>query len=331
MHKIYHNSIAAEHKSEEHNMSKYKHIDDFIKIPQLNNNDQLFHYTSAVGIKGITDGEFWITESHFLNDSTEFTIGTDICIEILEKHMRNPRRLLYAKDLLMEQMRKYYREEQEDTVSGSAEGSYVISFCTSGDSLLMWSEYSDFMGYCMEFEYGKLKETFQEHCGNDCTLFDGKVIYDHDEQTELLEDTIERLLLSDGEDYETIHGWDDLDSAEEEDVKLFVDHISVICLLYNMFFKKECFAQEQEYRMVFLCVHKREHQVPENSIPVEYRIKDEVFIPFIRMKLGDISCLKSVCVGTKNTSDLAVKGLRHYFESRNLEVHVRKSEIPLRY
>mgnify|MGYP001089813574 CR=1 FL=1 len=125
--------------------------------------------------------------------------------------------------------------------------------------------------------------------------------------------------------------WDDLDSAEEEDVKLFVDHISVICLLYNMFFKKECFAQEQEYRMVFLCVHKREHQVPENSIPVEYRIKDEVFIPFIRMKLGDISCLKSVCVGTKNTSDLAVKGLRHYFGSRNLEVHVRKSEIPLRY
>ena len=55
-------------------MSKYKHIDDFIKIPQLNNNDLLFHYTSAAGIKGITGGEFWVTESRFLNDSTEFTI-----------------------------------------------------------------------------------------------------------------------------------------------------------------------------------------------------------------------------------------------------------------
>ena len=32
-----------------------------------------------------------------------------------------------------------------------------------------------------------------------------KVIYDHDEQTELLEDTIERLRLSDGEDYN--HLW----------------------------------------------------------------------------------------------------------------------------
>lgn len=82
---------------------------------------------------------------------------------------------------------------------------------------------------------------------------------------------------------------------------------------------------------MFLCVHRRKQLLSGDSIPVEYRIKDEVFIPFIRMKLGDISCLKSVCVGTKNTSDLAVKGLRHYFGSRNLEVHVRKSEIPLRY
>lgn len=64
--------------------------------------------------------------------------------------------------------------------------------------------------------------------------------------------------------------------------------------------------------------------MPENSIPVEYRIKDEVFIPFIRMKLGDISCLKFVCVGTKNISDLAVKGLRHYFGSRDLEMRVKK-------
>ena len=76
---------------------------------------------------------------------------------------------------------------------------------------------------------------------------------------------------------------------------------------------------------------KESIKLPGDSIPVEYRIKDEVFIPFIRMKLGDISCLKSVCVGTKNTSNLAVKGLRHYFGSRDLEVHVRKSEIPLRY
>ena len=98
-----------------------------------------------------------------------------------------------------------------------------------------------------------------------------------------------------------------------------------------MFFKKECFAQEQEYRMVFLCVHRRKQLLSRDSIPVEYRIKDEVFIPFIRMKLGDISCLKSVCVGTKNISDLAVKGLRHYFGSRDLEMRVKKSEIPLRY
>ena len=108
----------------------------------------------------------------------------------------------------------------------------------------------------------------------------------HDEQTELLEDTIERLLLSDGEDYKTIHGWDDLDSAEEVDVRLFVEHISVICLLYNMFFKKGMFCTGAgNTAWCFLCVHRRKQLLSGDSIPVEYRIKDEVFIPFIRMKL----------------------------------------------
>ena len=37
------------------------------------------------------------------------------------------------------------------------------------------------MGYCMEFEYRKLNETFKKYCGNDCILFDGKVIFDDDE------------------------------------------------------------------------------------------------------------------------------------------------------
>ena len=98
---------------------------------------------------------------------------------------------------------EHHRHDVRPGLSGWAQingrnaiDSYVISFCTSGDSLLMWSEYSDFMGYCMEFEYGKLKETFQEHCGNDCMLFDGKVIYDHDEQTELLEDLEVRVKKS---------------------------------------------------------------------------------------------------------------------------------------
>lgn len=310
-------------------MSEYKYIDKFSNIPQMDVDDKLYHYTTAAGVKGITNGEFWVTESRFLNDSTEFTVGTDVCKEILKKRMKNQEQFLYVKDLLEKHMRRYYREE--GTVAGAVEGSYVISFCTKRDSLLMWSEYSDFMGYCMEFEYGKLKESFLAQCGNYCSLFDGKVVYDHDEQIKLMEDTIERMLLSDGGDYKMIHGWADLDEAEMDDINLFVDHISVICLLYNMFFKKECFASEHEYRMVFQCVHKKRTQMSGTNVPVEYRIKEEVFIPFIRMRLEDISCLTSVCVGTKNTSDLAVKGLKHYFESKDLRIDVKKSEIPLRY
>lgn len=46
-------------------------IDDTSLIPVLSAGDKLYHYTSAAGMQGICGGEFWITESNFLNDSTE--------------------------------------------------------------------------------------------------------------------------------------------------------------------------------------------------------------------------------------------------------------------
>lgn len=46
------------------------YIDEQIMIPVLSKGDKLYHYTSVAGLKGIVGKEFWITEAHFLNDST---------------------------------------------------------------------------------------------------------------------------------------------------------------------------------------------------------------------------------------------------------------------
>lgn len=45
----------------------------------------LYHYTSVDGLKGIVDGEFWITDSGFLNDTKEFHVASDIFIELVGK------------------------------------------------------------------------------------------------------------------------------------------------------------------------------------------------------------------------------------------------------
>ena len=53
----------------------------------LKKGDTLFHYTSAEGLLGILGGEFWITESQFLNDVTEFHVATDVLMEVLERNI----------------------------------------------------------------------------------------------------------------------------------------------------------------------------------------------------------------------------------------------------
>lgn len=57
-------------------------------IPQLTRGQKLYHYTSATGLKGICEGEFWITERAFLNDVKEFQVATQLFCEIVDKHIK---------------------------------------------------------------------------------------------------------------------------------------------------------------------------------------------------------------------------------------------------
>ena len=56
-----------------------------IKISKLNSGDKLYHYTSAEGLMGISNGEIWITEKSFLNDSTEFRIANEVFYDIIDE------------------------------------------------------------------------------------------------------------------------------------------------------------------------------------------------------------------------------------------------------
>jgi len=138
-----------------------KYIDDMIYVPVLRPGDKIYHYTSAAGLQGICEKEFWVTEHHFLNDPSEFQIATEVFCEVLETHISN--------QVIREKLQNTLRENaiQLDTPGKLGEkiaysGDYVISFCLDADSLLMWSEYSDFMGYCMEFDFKELIDSFEK-------------------------------------------------------------------------------------------------------------------------------------------------------------------------
>lgn len=142
-------------------MVKVPTIDEHLLIPVLEQGEKLYHYTSAAGFHGICNGEFWITESGFLNDFTEFHVATDIFCEVIDNHVHNKQTCDAIKTKVITEIDRLNRCPKigESVAYG---GDYVISFSLDYDSTLMWSEYSDFLGYCLKFDFEKLFNSFDK-------------------------------------------------------------------------------------------------------------------------------------------------------------------------
>ena len=98
-----------------------------------------------------------------------------------------------------------------------------------------------------------------------------------------------------------------------------------------MFFKLPCFEGENEYRFVISRIHDGGICNQEDIVPVYFRLKNGVLIPYVKEKIQDVNSLKRVLVGAKNGSDIAAIGLKHFFRSKGLYVDVEKSQMSLRY
>lgn len=310
-------------------MTKEKRtIDDTLLIPVLSPGDKLYHYTSAEGLKGICEGEFWITERSFLNDYTEFQVAKEVFKETLDRHMHNKEKCRLIKDAVSKEVDRLQTPGLKPTDKVAYCGDYVISFSLDGDSPLMWSEYSDFAGYCLAFDFDKLLESFTV---KESAIMHGCVVYDPEEQLALMEKAIEHEFINWPKGFDYISSWSDFDLFSDEDITDFVQFMAVIITGYNMFFKLPCFEGEKEYRLIFSKMHDGGRSTPEQRDRQFFRSKDGVLIPFVKEPLKNLKSLEKVMVGAKNKSDIAVKSLRYFLRNLNLDVCVEKSQMPLRY
>lgn len=307
-------------------ISKVKTIDEHLLIPVLEKGDKLYHYTSAAGFHGICNGEFWVTESGFLNDFTEFNIATGIFCEVMDKHVLNKKKCEAIKMRVLDEIEKSKRCPE---IGGSVAygGDYVISFSLDYDSTLMWSEYSDFLGYCLKFDFEKLFNSFDKKA----SMQHGQVIYNHEQQISLIEQTIEKEFINDKKCYDYLNSWNDFNLLPDDGVDDLYLFLSIFIDMYNQFFKLPCFEGEHEYRFIFYCGHDGGRFKKDQLEKQHFRVKDEVLIPYIKKKLSSLDSLEEVLIGPKNKSDIATLGAEKFLRNLKLDVPVTKSHMPLRY
>lgn len=303
-----------------------KDTDEYL-LTELEEGDTLFHYTSAEGLQGILGGEFWVTESHFLNDITEFHVATDIFVEVINRNLKNET----IKEKLKKAVCKGVKTLVDDDITFDEQlgydGDYVISFCLDKDSILMWSEYSNFCGYSIEFDFSALIHSFS----NKDNIIHGKVVYNHEEQISLMEQIIEKEIFEIYPLCKYLNSWEDFNKINDDQIRKIASQLETIVYHYNMFFKKECFSGENEYRFVFMCKHNGISNQYFKKEPQHFRVKDNVLIPFVKQKLSSLDSVNSILIGPKNNSDIAEKGVKHFLRYHKIKAKVEKSEMPLRY
>src|SRR5699024_5082529 len=160
-----------------------------------------YHYTSLEGFIGITDsGQIRMTNSDFLNDSTEINYKTEILPETIDKLERNLENE-YGEDSTENEYYKVFSNQlntaNDMRLKDKKESLeiYVLTMLKSKDTLTLWSNYSNNIGFDTKYLIGNMKAN-QEN--ENYYIVHSDVIYIRENQitilAEELQDTFKFIL-----------------------------------------------------------------------------------------------------------------------------------------
>lgn len=271
---------------------------------------KIYHYTDIYGFKGILENNsFWISHIDFLNDKTEikytFNLSQEILLSLCKDEGLNEIRTKMIMNIYELLIDMYFVQNKKNY--------YSLSFCINPDSNLLWSNYSQNDGYCIMFDYENLVKSFKD---TNTYLLASYVNYDVDDQKTILKSLLKKVFNILKNDEMT------------DEVSNTLIHLSSALELIHMvsiFFKDECFAQEEEFRIAL-------HTVG-NDETYQCRISSGTFIPYIERKFHK-DVVSGVTIGPKNNMDINLEGLRKFLELKEIDIspdEIKKSRIPYRF
>lgn len=276
----------------------------------------LYHYTDLSGFKGIIDSnKFWGTDHLFLNDDQEIRYGTILVNELIDRLMISESKQ-NKKILEIIKERFNYPKYKEEI--------YIACFTELKDSLSQWKGFSNQgAGIAIGLSTSKLFKNDRKFPLRNIDIV--KVIYNWEEQVDILEKEIQILIayINEHQKY-----YSDLDSMGEACSTTALFCRRVICT-----FKSEVFAGEKEWRAIYRNIDKSE----EGYQIVKYRIQGEKFIPYYEMDISPSAGKKNwslpiseVIIGNVVGSERNLIAISRFISAHTSnEIKVHKSKISL--
>ena len=274
---------------------------------------KIYHYTSAVGLKGIVDsGKIWFSDIGFLNDSSEATYIYKIIKPLLNKDNLSSdfKNLVYK---LCSDFSKTDFCVYKNTPIWKNK-CYVASFSTEKDCLSLWNYYTkndNGVGYNIETD---VYETFEHN--PEIILINGKVIYNIEDQ--------EKLLVNVLNNYNNYYNQNINNDINNFDEKIVIS-LSGILEFYNLFFKPKEYEVENEYRFV---IFDKDCEIIRDC---KYRINNGCYIPYYEMPLQN-DAISLIYVSPAKEQEMLIHGVELLIgHTRFASANVKGSEIPKRY
>lgn len=280
---------------------------DMLRIAQMDEGEKIYHYTTIDALINIVSRkELWVTKWDYLNDMDELKVALDACVVVLKE----------------ENIKSEVIQDVEKSINKGIMGNgltnsyYICSFSCDEDNQLLWSNYSKYDGINLEIDFAKFRENL-----NHSIMWDSLVNYDFESQKECLRKTFYDEFI-DVDDFGNIKSLKEINNLQGKAYELLISHMSIICELYSMFFKRSCFKGENEYRFVFAVDKKQE---------ISFRNKNSIVIPYIKKEIESIDFITRITIGPTNQIDIAAKGIGELLHYYKRDVEVVKSEMPLRF
>lgn len=281
--------------------------------------DLLSHYTNLNSlISIISTGQFWASNSMFLNDEDEIIHIRENIENIISIHFPKNDVNEFSK-LVLNLFDKMIKQITKNT--------FIISFSTEQDYLPLWSDYAPNRGCSINLSRKEIKSNIDtSNLENKETLIDyGVVSYDDFTKSNVLKEVLEELykLL-------IITPLNSIEAAKSNDwIKPIISRIFTRLYMFTSLTKKENFTPEKEFR--FVC----NVDVTSNPSLLHFRESNGLIIPYVEVNslfTNEKLPIKSITLGPRNSVKKVKSGLQDFFNSQGYaNIEIIPSEIHLRY